>query len=75
MVTTRKSIFTILSTIGNQKNQPRPFCALQFAEPENHAALVFAQNADGLRQNENRQHDDDDHDDGQSALIQIVEPG
>src|ERR1017187_3890553 len=51
----------------DQKNDARPFRTLQFAEPENNAALVFAQNADGLRQNENHQHHDHDDDRGGGA--------
>jgi hypothetical protein len=45
---------------GDEENEARPFGAEQFAEPENDAALVLAQDADGLRQ-DNRRQDDDRH--------------
>jgi hypothetical protein len=44
----------------DEDNEARPFGAEQFAKPENDAALVFAQDADGLRQ-DNRRQDDDRH--------------
>ena len=55
------------STIGMRKINARPFRALQFAEPEDDAALVFAQDADGLRQNDDRQDDD--------GTIQLINRG
>src|SRR5258707_9334668 len=36
----------------DQENQSRPFCAEQLAETKNHPALVLAQNADHLRQDD-----------------------
>ena len=60
MVTTRKSIFTIRSTTGIRKIRPGPFGAQQLAQPENHAALVFAQDAQRLRQDEQGNGNDDD---------------
>ena len=63
MVTTRRSILTMRSTTGMRMIMPGPFGAEQFAEPEDDAALVFAQDADGLGQDDGRQ-DDDGHDPG-----------
>ena len=57
MVTTRRSIFTMRSTIGIRKMRPGPFGAEQFAEAEDDAALVFAQDADRLRQDDGGQDD------------------
>ena len=42
----------------DEDDQARPFGAEQFAEPEDDAALVFAQDADGLRQDDGRQDDE-----------------
>jgi hypothetical protein len=36
----------------NEENQSRPFCAEQLAETENDPALVLAQDADHLRQDD-----------------------
>jgi len=41
----------------DEKNQTRPFRAEQFSQTKNHAALVFAQNADRLRKNNDSKND------------------
>src|SRR5208282_793535 len=53
---------------GNEEDQSRPLRAEQFAEPENDAAFVFAQDAHRLRQNKNCQHHDNDHDRAERAI-------
>ena len=45
----------------DEENQARPFGVEQFAEAEDDAALVFAQNADRLGQNDYRQNDQHDN--------------
>ncbi len=42
----------------DEKNQSRPFGAQQFSQTKNHAALVFAQDANRLRQNDYGKNDE-----------------
>src|ERR1017187_1038597 len=56
---------------GNKENQSRPFRALQFAEPENDTAFVFAQNPHGLGQHDDRQDHDNDYKWGRCAKYSL----
>src|SRR4029077_12096045 len=44
----------------DQENYARPFRAEQFSETKNHAALVFPQDPDRLRQDDDGENDDGD---------------
>jgi hypothetical protein len=50
---------------------PGPFAPCKFAEPENHAALVFAQNFDRRRTNE-KPDDENRNNNRQSAADEML---
>ncbi len=61
MVTTRRSISDHAIDDGDEENQARAFGADEFAEAEDDAALVFAQDAHGLGQDDGGDDEQDKH--------------
>jgi len=56
--------------MGIRMISPGPLAPCSFAEAENHAALVFAQDADGLRQHKEGDDRQDDEDGGGRPVVE-----